>query len=212
VSKENLKVLGDSWFEDCIDMQRQSMDSILAGAARFTDTGEQHRYDECENAMMCVLQQVRVLARQWKIVLPKNKYYIALGSVVDAALSRVLDDILALPDIPEVESHKLSELCRILNALEVLFVEDTEQLAFVVAYVPSWLKFSYLSELLEASMADISYLFEEGALVDFEVDELVKLVRALFADIPSRTTIINKLMVGHSIPPEMGRGSLPECF
>ncbi len=36
----------------------------------------------------------------------------------------------------------------------------------------------------EASIADISYLFDEGALVDFEVDELVSLVRALFADTP----------------------------
>ena len=37
----------------------------------------------------------------------------------------------------------------------------------VVAYVPSWLKFSYPSEVLAASMVDITYLFEEGALVDF---------------------------------------------
>lgn len=32
--------------------------------------------------------------------------------------------MLALPDITEVESHKLNELCRILDALEGLFVED----------------------------------------------------------------------------------------
>jgi centromere/kinetochore protein ZW10 len=170
-------------------------------------------------------------------VLPKSQYYVALGSVVDAVLSRVLDDVLALPDIPEVESHRLSELCKILNALEGLFVEDAEQVratfllittctnqsclqpSFVVAYVPSWLKFSYLSELLvslccqnlqailshlsyilqEASIADISYLFQEGALVDFEVDELAKLVRALFADTPLRTATVNKLMGGHPI-------------
>jgi protein transport protein DSL1/ZW10 len=49
-------------------------------------------------------------------------------------------------------------------------------------------------------MADISYLFQEGALVDFEVDELVKLVRALFADTPLRTTTINKLTAGHPVP------------
>lgn len=35
--------------------------------------------------------------------------------------------MLALGDIPEVESHKLSELCRILNASEGLFVEDHNQ-------------------------------------------------------------------------------------
>jgi len=51
----------------------------------------------------------------------------AIGLVTDAALSRVLQDVLELPDIPEVESHRLSELCRILHALEGLFVEDPEQ-------------------------------------------------------------------------------------
>jgi centromere/kinetochore protein ZW10 len=53
------------------------------------------------------------------------------------------------------------------------------------------------SIMQEASIADISYLFEEGALVDFQVDELVKLVRALFADTPLRTSTINKLLGGH---------------
>jgi protein transport protein DSL1/ZW10 len=46
--------------------------------------------------------------------------------VTDAALSRILQDVLALPDIPEMESRRLSELCRILNALEGLFVEDPD--------------------------------------------------------------------------------------
>jgi protein transport protein DSL1/ZW10 len=62
-------------------------------------------------------------------VLAKGKYYFALGLVVDAALSRILEDILTLPDIPEVESRRLSELCRILNALEGLFVEDPEHVS-----------------------------------------------------------------------------------
>ena len=62
-------------------------------------------------------------------VLPKSKYYTAVGLVVDGVLSRILDHILAISDIPEVESHKLSELCRILTALEGLFVEDTSEVS-----------------------------------------------------------------------------------
>lgn len=49
----------------------------------------------------------------------------------------------------------------------------------------------------EASLADITYLFEEGALVDFEVEELSRLVKALFADTPLRSTTIGKIMGGH---------------
>jgi len=55
--------------------------------------------------------------------------------------------------------------------------------------------------LQEASLADISYLFDEGALIDFETHELIKLVRALFAETPQRANTINKLMAGHARSP-----------
>ncbi|KAL1756588.1 hypothetical protein FB107DRAFT_211056 [Schizophyllum commune] len=195
---QRLKVLNESWYYDVIETQRRAVDTVLTtGAQGFTLTGDQDRYDECEAAMSEVLSDIRRLAARWQGVLAKSKYYTALGLVIDAALSRVLADVLALPDIPEVESHRLSELCRILNSLEGLFVEDAAQPSFIVAYVPSWLKFSYLSELLEASMADITYLFETGALVDFSVDELVRLVQALFADTALRATTIHKIQEGH---------------
>lgn len=45
-------------------------------------------------------------------------------------------------------------------------------------------------------MVDITYLFDTGALIDFEVDELIRLVRALFADGKLRTTLIGKLEQG----------------
>lgn len=93
---------------------------------------------------------------------------------MEVSLQRILEDILAIQDIPEVESHKLSELCRILAALEGLFVEDTSEVcmlfslqdsqlnntqsSFVVSYAPSWLKFSYLSELLVCLFGVLSYV------------------------------------------------------
>jgi centromere/kinetochore protein ZW10 len=49
-------------------------------------------------------------------------------------------------------------------------------------------------------LADISYLYDEGALVDFEIDELVRLIRALFADTPKRAEAIAKLSSGYSVP------------
>jgi len=57
----------------------------------------------------------------------------------------------------------------------------------------------FLLSLQEASVADLTYLFEEGALVDFEIDELVVLVKALFADTPLRTKTIDKIMNGHPV-------------
>lgn len=48
-------------------------------------------------------------------------------------------------------------------------------------------------------MVDLTYLFEKGALVDFEIDELAKLVRALFADTPLRTKTLEKILAGHPV-------------
>lgn len=74
--------------------------------------------------------------RGFQSLLTKTKYYQAIGSVVNAALSRLLNDILALPDITAVESHNLSELCHILNATEGLFVEDHNQVGLVEMSMP----------------------------------------------------------------------------
>jgi centromere/kinetochore protein ZW10 len=46
-------------------------------------------------------------------------------------------------------------------------------------------------------MADITYLFDSGALIDFEPDELARLVRALFSDNTLRAKTIDKIREGH---------------
>lgn len=122
-----------------------ALEDVLADADGFTDTSDQERYDECEMVITRILRDVRSVAHAWKVstllrtlsftqlstksILTKSKYYTAMGLVVDGVLSRILDSILAISDIPEVESHKLSELCRILTALEGLFVENTSEVS-----------------------------------------------------------------------------------
>lgn len=70
---------------------------------------------------------MRSNATSWKPILPASKYYFALGSTVNGALSRIMNDILYLEDIPEVESHRLSLLCKALSSLEDLFAENAGQ-------------------------------------------------------------------------------------
>ena len=127
--------------------------SLLEKADGFVDTGVQERFDECEAVMSDVLRNIRSVGSQWKVcnqfdnddhdhlyisqptyasnsslklVLPRSKYFNAIGSVTEAALTKVLEDILALGDIPELDSQKLCELCQILNALEGLFIDDSD--------------------------------------------------------------------------------------
>ena len=63
--------------------------------------------------------------------------------------------------------------------------------------VPTYFKFVFLSELLEASMADVLFLFDNGHLVDFAPAEIARLVRALFADSPLRARNLEHIARGH---------------
>lgn len=54
-------------------------------------------------------------------------------------------------------------------------------------------------------MADILFLFDHGHLVDFTPQEIVRLVRALFADSPLRNRACERILRGHpAAPPEWG--------
>lgn len=79
----------------------------------------------------------------------------AIGSVTEAVLSRVLEDVLALDDIPEVESRRLAELCRILHALEGLFVENSEQVCLGRAYVLSFRVTKCLLAIFRGSVCSV---------------------------------------------------------
>jgi len=179
---------------------------MLTVAEGFIDTGVDEKYAKCQSAMEQVFRHISGIAQDLKITLTWSTYCKSIGSIIEETLSRVMDDILGLPDITEVESHSLNHLCKILGPLENLFVPGWGTDTTVAMHVPSWLKYSYLQELLEASMADITYLFEEGDLIDFDVKELVNLVRALFSDTPLRAKTIEKISAGHPTPGNWPRG------
>lgn len=63
----------------------------------------------------------------------------------------------------------------------------------IATHVPHWLKYVYLIELLGASLSDIGQLLDHGALVDFEREELVRLVRALFAESEVREGVVARI-------------------
>lgn len=148
-------------------------------------------------------------------MLPKTKYYQAIGSILNSALARILQDVLALGDITADESQKLSELCKIFNALEGLFVEDPNhvsfnfsflwitvepycsQPSFVVAYVPAWLKFSYLSELLVSAPPNVIF----DAVTDrCRRKHLLRIFRIYLKKVPLWTlrSMSSSISCGHS--------------
>ncbi|KAF8517993.1 Centromere/kinetochore Zw10-domain-containing protein [Hysterangium stoloniferum] len=194
---DRLKTLSEVSFQNAVDIEQETVRNILAAAEGFKNVSNSQRWQECTSVFSQVLQEITKISHQWKDTLTRDGYFRAVGLVVDEALFRIMDDIFSLQDIPEADSERLSDLCESLTPLEELFVYAPDEQSAAGMHVPLWFKFSYLSWLIKGSIADISYLFDRGVLVDYEIDELIRLLRALFAETPLRESTIAKFSQGH---------------
>jgi centromere/kinetochore protein ZW10 len=103
--------------------------------------------------------------------------------------------------ISEEQSKALKGYCDGIAELADLFNEvgeDGSVRSLVHVYTQDWLRFVYLGEILEASLADIRYLWTEGELtLEFEASEVVDLIQALFADSVHRKEAIREIRATH---------------
>ncbi|GAA5897511.1 hypothetical protein JCM6882_003504 [Rhodosporidiobolus microsporus] len=200
---QSTRQLGKDTRSKQVSIQRAALMESLDEAAGFLRTSDDSRYSACERALQQVTHTLQRLALVWKPVMTPTALYTTLGGLINEVLLRVLDEIEDQADISEEESIRLNALCKMLHELESLF-EGSE--TSVGREVPVWFKFVFLSELLEASMADIMFLFSEQHLLDFTPQEIAKLMRALFADSALRNRNIEKVLQGHptAAPDEEG--------
>jgi centromere/kinetochore protein ZW10 len=90
-----------------------------------------------------------------------------------------------MSDIAEDESRKLHSYCMSLGTLNQHFqtqdetgeVRDTSSL-----YIQNWFRLQYLGEILDGSLADIKFMWNDSELkLEMGADEVVGLIEALFA-------------------------------
>ncbi len=118
--------------------------------------------------------------------------YSALGQLITSVIERLTFEIYELDDITELESHRLGELLNLEDLLENI-------LDFNTSYCAGIGHFKTLLQLLTWSFASIMDHFRMGALMDFEIDTLCKLIRALFSDTPLRERNLKEIRLGHPI-------------
>ncbi|KAF2804285.1 uncharacterized protein BDZ99DRAFT_575515 [Mytilinidion resinicola] len=189
-----------------MEAQRTIVRDLLDGAQGFGSCTAAPFAGECANAITMTVDRIREVAAIWKIVLSRSVRLQSLGSLLSAAITKVITEIEELPDIPEEESRKLRGFCMQLGELSSLFIADDEaasgtdgqgdaqQRDLTSIYTPNWFKFQYLAEILDASLADIKYFWQEGELrLEMEKEEVVDLIKALFADSEHRRRAIQEI-------------------
>ena len=183
-----------------MESQRTILGDLLDGAQGFASCTEAPFAAECENAVAMTIDRIKEVRRQWMPILSKSALLQSLGSLLATVLNKVIVDICDLPDISEEQSTRLKRFCEDFTKLSDLFVQENDEgqtSDMTGMYTPNWFKFQYLGEIMESSLVEIKYLWQEGGLkLEFDADEVVDLVDALFAESDHRRRAIADIRRG----------------
>lgn len=177
-----------------MDSQRTVLRDLLDGAQGFANCAEAPFANECENAVSMTADRIRAVAGEWSSILSRSALLQSLGSLLSTVIGKMIVDIEDMSDIAEDESKQLRRFCNELSKVSDLFRQEDGSSDVTAVYTPNWFKLQYLSEIMESSLADIKYLWNEGELrLEFEPQELVDLVEALFAESDLRRRAIAEI-------------------
>ncbi|WPH01117.1 Hypothetical protein R9X50_00395200 [Acrodontium crateriforme] len=188
-----------------MESQRTILRDLLDGAQGFSNATVQPYKTECESAIDQTAHRLRVVHQQWEDVLSQGALLQSLGSLFATVTGKMISEIEDLGDIGEADSHQLTRFCQTISEVKELFIqqkpldsaESSEPTDMTFIYCPNWLKFQYLAEILESSLADIKYLWNEGELsLEFDAEEVVELIQALFAESDLRRRAIAEIRRG----------------
>lgn len=176
-----------------LQMQKKKIISILERTRGFVDCTDNQQVEICSLALSDLQEIFRALSKSWGEIFTRETLFESIGELLETVVVYIIAAIKDISDISEEESKQLSMLFNQFAQVEDIFTVEEQLFPITPTYVPNWLKFRYLLEILEASMQDLMYLYNSGALVDFEKEEIIDLLKTLFAETPSRAENILKI-------------------
>lgn len=195
---EALEKFGKAAYSKEMQIQRTIVTDLLDGTQGFGQCSEQPFLGECENAISATVDRIRDVYKEWQPILSHSALLQSIGSLVSTVIHKIIVDIEDLGDISEPQSQRLVSFCNKVSKLEDLFtpeaVDGAEPVPMTAVYVRNWLRFQYLVNILESSLADIKFLWLEGELrLEFSPAEVIDLIKALFAESDYRRKAIAEI-------------------
>lgn len=173
-------------YSKAMDEQRTVLRDFIDNAQGFANCTTPPYKQECDNAVQMTIAHVRAIAAQWSDVLSRSAWLQSLGSLVSTVIGKIILDVEEMSDIAASESTQLKEYFNSIAQLSHLFIQEDPHggpREVVGVYVGQWFKFQYLAEILESNLEDMKFLWREGGLAtEFDADEVVELMVALFAE------------------------------
>ncbi|EMP35129.1 Centromere/kinetochore protein zw10 like protein [Chelonia mydas] len=154
--------LGMECFLAQMRVQKGELLERLSSARNFSNMDNEENYSAANKAARQVLHQLKRLGKVWQDVLPVNIYCKAMGTLLNTALSEIINRITALEDISAEDADRLHSLCRImLEEGPLVFtplLEENKNKKYqeeVPVYVQKWMMFKELMIILQANLQEI---------------------------------------------------------
>lgn len=179
--------------------QQERLSAVLKQANGFKNCNQEQNLFACQATIERAINLFYEFSEAWATYASFPQRVKALGTLLEYLCSTIIFDIEHQDNISEEESIELTKLIGFVQQLEELFADPTSAASaegassLTLYYTPSWIKFQYLAEILQSNLVDILYLYNHNSLVDFSQQELVNLIKALFAPSEHRRNAIEEI-------------------
>jgi centromere/kinetochore protein ZW10 len=193
-----IQSFGKRHYSKEIGLQRTVLCDFLDGAKGFVGCTNFPQSADCQTAISSVVARINGIYTSWSQVLSPSVLFQSVGLLLNTVVTKLINDIEDIPDIPAADSEKICTFFEEIATLESLFPDAPGGAGVSTTgfHCKNWLKFRFLQQILDSRIADILYMFREGHLEGFETEELVDLVKALFADNDNRKKCIDEIRSG----------------
>lgn len=128
----------------------------------------------------------------WQTILPSELYNKTIASLVDVISLDLIKKVVVMEDISTTLANGLVDLIKTVDEKgQSLFEAGTS----AVAIVASWQKMLHLQFVLDASLVDITNSWKAGQILQsFKVEEVKRLIRALFQNTDRRANALSSIV------------------
>src|SRR4051794_23985040 len=98
----------------------------MDGAQGFSRCTDFPLSTECENAIKSVVDRIRAVHASWRDILSHSVLLQSVGSLLNTAVFKFINDIEDLADISADESHQLALFCAEISKLQELFMPTNQ--------------------------------------------------------------------------------------
>jgi centromere/kinetochore protein ZW10 len=137
------------------------------------------------------MRQMDLLKNVWQTILPSAMYNKTMGDLLDVISMDFVQKVTSLEDISTTLANGLVDLIKTLEEKgQSLFEADTSALDVVT----NWQKLLHLQFILDASLVEIQSSWKNNEIAQsFTVDEVKRLIRALFQNTERRANCLQSI-------------------